>query len=97
MSTSRWLTWTPKASIIEKSTELEPPKLSKPSFEGFAGVPSGSFQNIGAQTTTKPFPRCPKCASYALYRQNNVGNYECMTCRYKESLLSKAAGGTPPS
>jgi len=27
-----------------------------------------------------PFPHCPKCASYALYRKNNAGNYECQTC-----------------
>jgi hypothetical protein len=28
----------------------------------------------------RPFPHCPRCASYALYRKNNVGNYECHTC-----------------
>jgi hypothetical protein len=26
------------------------------------------------------FPHCPRCASYALYREGNVGLYECMTC-----------------
>jgi hypothetical protein len=26
------------------------------------------------------FPHCPKCASYALYRKDNIGAYECMTC-----------------
>ncbi|MFP5233918.1 MAG: hypothetical protein ACLGQX_15035 [Acidobacteriota bacterium] len=26
------------------------------------------------------FRRCPCCASYALYRNNNVGDYECQTC-----------------
>jgi Zn ribbon nucleic-acid-binding protein len=26
------------------------------------------------------FPHCPNCASYALYRRNNIGNYECLTC-----------------
>lgn len=26
------------------------------------------------------FPRCPRCASYALYRENNVGPFECLTC-----------------
>jgi Zn ribbon nucleic-acid-binding protein len=30
------------------------------------------------------FPHCPHCASYALYRQNNVGAYECMTCGLQE-------------
>src|SRR6185312_6934737 len=26
------------------------------------------------------FPHCPRCSSYALYRRNNIGNYECETC-----------------
>jgi hypothetical protein len=26
------------------------------------------------------FPHCPKCFSFALYRPNNVGNYECQNC-----------------
>jgi hypothetical protein len=26
------------------------------------------------------FPHCPRCASYALYREHNVGAYECQTC-----------------
>lgn len=26
------------------------------------------------------FPHCPRCASYALYRENNIGNFECLTC-----------------
>jgi hypothetical protein len=26
------------------------------------------------------FPHCPECASFALYRQNNAGDYECLTC-----------------
>jgi hypothetical protein len=26
------------------------------------------------------FPHCPRCTSYALYRKNNVGNYEFETC-----------------
>lgn len=30
------------------------------------------------------FPHCPKCASYALYRNNNLGNYECQTCGMRE-------------
>jgi Zn ribbon nucleic-acid-binding protein len=25
-------------------------------------------------------PHCPRCASYALYRENNIGAYECQTC-----------------
>jgi hypothetical protein len=29
---------------------------------------------------TNVFPHCPRCASYALYRRNNIGHYACMTC-----------------
>lgn len=29
---------------------------------------------------TPIFPHCPRCASYALYRKNNIGDYECQTC-----------------
>jgi len=25
-------------------------------------------------------PHCPRCASYALYRKNNIGAFECLTC-----------------
>jgi hypothetical protein len=26
------------------------------------------------------FPHCPRCSSFALYRGNTAGNYECQTC-----------------
>ncbi len=26
------------------------------------------------------FPHCPHCASYALYRKDNLGTYECQSC-----------------
>lgn len=26
------------------------------------------------------FPHCPKCASYALNRKDNIGDFECLTC-----------------
>jgi len=26
------------------------------------------------------FPHCPRCASYALYRENNIGDYQCQSC-----------------
>ena len=25
-------------------------------------------------------PHCPRCASYALYRENNIGDYQCQSC-----------------
>ena len=39
--------------------------------------PAGWFVN-GAFVTV--FPHCPRCASYALYRKGNIGDYECQTC-----------------
>jgi hypothetical protein len=30
------------------------------------------------------FPHCPRCASYALYRKDNMGAYECQTCGQTE-------------
>lgn len=26
------------------------------------------------------FPRCPVCGSYALFRDGNIGDYECLSC-----------------
>ena len=37
------------------------------------------------------FPHCPRCAGYALYREHNQGDYECLTCglmKIEESLVS---------
>ena len=63
------------------------PKPPKPCFEGFAGATPGSLQKIGAEPATgegafqrRVFPHCPRCASYDLYRPNNIGDYECLTC-----------------
>jgi Zn ribbon nucleic-acid-binding protein len=30
------------------------------------------------------FPHCPQCTSYALYRKDNIGTYECTTCGLSE-------------
>lgn len=38
----------------------------------------GILRARGGRVAT--FPHCPKCASYALYRQDNIGDYECTTC-----------------
>jgi len=60
----------------------------KSGFEGFAGAPPSLFQKIGAEPASmegalqqRVFPHCPRCASYALYRPNNTGDYECLTCK----------------
>ena len=44
MSTSRWLTWTPVASVIEKTPEFELTKPPQGSFEGFVGATPGTFE-----------------------------------------------------
>jgi Zn ribbon nucleic-acid-binding protein len=36
------------------------------------------LRRAGGRVAT--FPHCPKCASYALFREHNIGNYECLTC-----------------
>ena len=36
------------------------------------------------------FPHCPRCASYVLYRKDNIGNYECQTCGLLEIAESTA-------
>ena len=30
------------------------------------------------------FPRCPACRSWALFRENNRGLYECLTCTQQD-------------
>jgi hypothetical protein len=32
------------------------------------------------ESTKTTFPHCPQCASYDLYRENNIGAYECQSC-----------------
>ena len=36
------------------------------------------------------FPHCPRCSSYAMYRRNNVGAYECQTCGLQDIAEVKA-------
>jgi hypothetical protein len=72
---SKWLTWTPKAA---NGADVEPSKPTRPTFDGFVGGPGYTFQKI--EDGPRVFPHCPRCASYALYRKNNIGNYECDTC-----------------
>ena len=38
------------------------------------------------------FPRCPHCASYALYRKNNIGSFACMTCGARDISETAARG-----
>lgn len=58
------------------ATEPEHHHLSIPVSRPFYD-PAGWFVN-GKRVTV--FPRCPRCASYALYGKNNRGLYECQSC-----------------
>jgi len=40
------------------------------------------LRKAGGRVAT--FPHCPRCASYALFRENNIGNYECLTCGLRD-------------
>jgi predicted RNA-binding Zn-ribbon protein involved in translation (DUF1610 family) len=44
-----------------------------------ANIPHPAGWLVNGQRVTV-FPHCPRCASYALYRKNNIGAYECLTC-----------------
>ena len=40
------------------------------------------LRSCGGRIAT--FPHCPRCASYALYRKDDLGNYECLTCELQD-------------
>jgi hypothetical protein len=99
MSTSRWLTWTRDGSTMGKSHGTELPKPTEPGFVGSVGavsvvsqiivespkkVPHPDTDMAAGRRGVSPFPHCPRCASYALYRKNNIGNYECLTCEAQD-------------
>jgi uncharacterized protein (DUF983 family) len=42
----------------------------------------GLLKALGGRVAN--FPHCPRCASYALYRENNRGIYECQSCGLQE-------------
>ena len=48
-----------------------------------------------ADLRRRAFPKCPRCGSFALYRQNNLGKYVCLTCDLvgiEESIARDEAG-----
>lgn len=79
-------------ATLPRAPNTEEPRPPKPSFEGLAGATLGSFQKTRAEPAPpgegavhlRVFPHCPRCASYHLYRKNNVGNYECLTCELRD-------------
>lgn len=69
MSTSRWLTWTPGASIIEKTPEPELTKPTKPDSVSFVSPQAGIFPIIetakdDAQSTVEVPPAC-RCSKWS--------------------------------
>lgn len=80
---SKWLTWTPATPETVNDTNVELTKPTKPSEVASEGTfvsvsSSGHLPRLRGEAQI--FPHCPRCASYALYRKNNQGSYECTTC-----------------
>ena len=87
---------------LRKSLELPnvPCVMSRDS--GFATTISGDSQEISESgqagvwwnapdgKRVSVFPHCPRCASYTLYRKDNIGAYECLTCGLTEIEESTA-------
>jgi hypothetical protein len=47
-------------------------------------APQTANQDRAMRAGGRTFPHCPRCASYALYRRNNICNYECETCGLRD-------------
>jgi len=62
MSTSRWLTWTAKAEIMEKMPKAEPPEPSRIISEGFEGASPAHFPIEGCS------PREMEAATSQIFR-----------------------------
>ena len=68
-----------EAWMRENMPTTETPQAAPEGAKG--GIAHGSpakWRIRGGWTST--VPHCPRCASYALYRKNNIGDYECLTC-----------------
>jgi len=46
------------------------------------------LRSIGGRAAA--FPACPRCRSFALFRENNLGNYECLTCTLQDIFEADA-------
>jgi hypothetical protein len=77
-SRSRWLTWAPNGSIIDKSPEPELPKPPKPSSGSFGGASPRDFQNIDQPPalTTKATASIPELVGQAQTRDELGYDYE---------------------
>jgi Zn ribbon nucleic-acid-binding protein len=67
-----------QAVPTEPETPTERPNLNGSIPDSFSKTPLKQARD--PLTAAYVFPHCPRCASYALYRRNNAGVYECQTC-----------------
>lgn len=69
----------PEPGRIDCGNKAENTPLNAPAYHQtiLPRDPAGWIVNGGRVTI---FPHCPRCASYALYRRDNIGDYECQTC-----------------
>ena len=70
-----------QSAVVERALDaLRAVCIAEPE-QGHQPIPpcdlAGWFVNSERVTV---FPHCPNCASYALYRKDNIGAYECLTC-----------------
>lgn len=68
--------------ILERAFRAIDALLGTPAGAEKSRGPSQEIESASRQGASSPgvFPHCSRCASYALYRRNNIGTYECMTC-----------------
>jgi hypothetical protein len=79
---SKWLTWSPATDTnVELTKPTEPSEVTS---EGTFVSVSSSGHLPRLRGEAKIFPHCPRGASYALYRKNNQGSYECQSCGLTE-------------
>lgn len=53
-------------------------------------VPALSETPSGTGAARTNFPQCPRCGSYALYRDGNTGTFECLTCEQPNVMEDEA-------
>jgi predicted RNA-binding Zn-ribbon protein involved in translation (DUF1610 family) len=76
---SKWLTWSPETASDTNVELTKPTKPSEVTSEGtFVSVSTAG--HLPRLSGVQIFPHCPRCGSHALYRKNNTGSYECLSC-----------------
>lgn len=75
-----------------KFSSLEKPGTSRPVPSLSSTVEQKLHVARDASSPAYRFPSCPECHSFALYRRNNVGDYDCETCKAKGISELRARG-----